>query len=86
MTVLDETSVLFVTSLDRLGRNYKEIIQQWKIITQEKGSDIVVLDMPLLDTRNKKDLLGTLISDMVLTILSYVAETERNFIRNRQAE
>ena len=86
LTVLDETSVLFVTSLDRLGRNYKEIIQQWKIITQEKGSDIVVLDMPLLDTRNKKDLLGTLISDMVLTILSYVAETERNFIRNRQAE
>lgn len=86
LTVLDETSVLFVTSLDRLGRNYKEIIQQWKIITQEKGSDIVVLDMPLLDTRNKKDLLGTLISDLVLTILSYVAETERNFIRNRQAE
>ncbi|MDY2924556.1 MAG: recombinase family protein, partial [Treponema sp.] len=86
LTVLDETSVLFVTSLDRLGRNYKDIIQQWKIITQEKGSDIVVLDMPLLDTRNKKDLLGTLISDLVLTILSYVAETERNFIRNRQAE
>ena len=86
LSVLDEKSVLFVTSLDRLGRNYKDIIRQWKIITQEKGSDIVVLDMPLLDTRNKKDLLGTLISDLVLTILSYVAETERNFIRNRQAE
>lgn len=86
LSVLNEKSVLFVTSLDRLGRNYKDIIRQWKIITQEKGSDIVVLDMPLLDTRNKKDLLGTLISDLVLTILSYVAETERNFIRNRQAE
>ena len=84
LSVLDEKSVLFVTSLDRLGRNYKDIIRQWKIITQEKGSDIVVLDMPLLDTRNKKDLLGTLISDLVLTILSYVAETERNFIRNRR--
>ena len=86
LSVLNEKSVLFVTSLDRLGRNYKDIIRQWKIITQGKGSDIVVLDMPLLDTRNKKDLLGTLISDLVLTILSYVAETERNFIRNRQAE
>ena len=86
LEILDADSVLFVTSLDRLGRNYKEIMLQWKAITQEKGADIVVLDMPLLDTRNRKDLLGTLISDLVLTILSYVAETERNSIRTRQAE
>lgn len=83
---LDSESVLFITSLDRLGRNYSEIIRQWKIITQEKCADIVVLDMPLLDTRSKKDLLGTLISDLVLTILSYVAETERSFIKTRQKE
>ena len=83
---LDSESVLFITSLDRLGRNYSEIIHQWKIITQEKCADIVVLDMPLLDTRDKKDLLGTLISDLVLTILSYVAETERSFIKTRQKE
>lgn len=83
---LDSESVLFITSLDRLGRNYSEIIRQWKIITQEKCADIVVLDMPLLDTRSKKDLLGTLISDLVLPILSYVAETERSFIKTRQKE
>ncbi|WP_294429758.1 CDP-glycerol glycerophosphotransferase family protein [uncultured Treponema sp.] len=83
---LDSKSVLFVTSIDRLGRNYSEIIQQWKIITQEKKADIVVLDMPLLDTRRSKDLLGTLISDLVLSLLSYVAETERTFIRERQKE
>ena len=76
LELLDAESVLFVTSLDRLGRNYQEIIRQWKTITQEKGADIVVLDMPLLDTRERRDLLGTLISDLVLTILSYVAETE----------
>ncbi len=86
MTILDSNSVLFITSIDRLGRNYEEIIQQWKIITQEKNADIVVLDMPLLDTRRSKDLLGTLISDLVLSLLSYVAETERNFIRERQKE
>ena len=86
MTVLDSDSVLFVTAIDRLGRNYEEIIQQWKIITQEKKADIVVLDMPLLDTRRSKDLLGTLISDIVLSLLSYVAETERTFIRERQRE
>lgn len=86
LAVLDSESVLFVLSIDRLGRNYKEIIEQWKIITQEKGADIVVLDMPLLDTRSQKDLLGTLISDLVLTILSYVAQTERDFIRTRQSE
>ena len=83
---LDENSVLFITSIDRLGRNYKEIIEQWKIITQTKKSDIVVLDMPLLDTRRSKDLLGTLISDLVLSLLSYVAETERTFIKKRQKE
>ncbi len=86
ISLLDEDSVLFVTSIDRLGRNYKEIIEQWKIITQIKKADIVVLDMPLLDTRRSKDLLGTLISDLVLSLLSYVAETERNFIKTRQAE
>lgn len=83
---LDEKSILFISSLDRLGRNYKEIINQWKIITQEKKSDIVILDMPLLDTRKSKDLLGTLISDLVLALLSYVAESERNLIRSRQLE
>lgn len=86
MTVLDSDSVLFVTAIDRLGRNYEEIIQQWKNITQEKKADIVVLDMPILDTRRSKDLLGTLISDLVLSLLSYVAETERTFIRERQKE
>jgi DNA invertase Pin-like site-specific DNA recombinase len=86
ISLLEENSVVYVTSLDRLGRNYSEIMNQWKIITREKKADVVVLDMPLLDTRNKKDLLGTLISDLVLTILSYVAETERNFIKIRQRE
>ena len=86
LALLDSNSVLFVTSIDRLGRNYSEIIRQWKIITQEKMADIVVLDMPLLDTRKHKDLLGTLISDLVLSLLSYVAETERTFIRERQRE
>ena len=86
LTLLDSDSVLFITSIDRLGRNYEEIIQQWKIITQEKKSDIVVRDMPLLDTRKNKDLLGTLISDLVLALLSYVAETERTLIRERQRE
>ena len=86
LALLDSNSVLFVTSIDRLGRNYSEIIRQWKIITQEMMADIVVLDMPLLDTRKHKDLLGTLISDLVLSLLSYVAETERTFIRERQRE
>ena len=86
LKLLNSDSVLFITSIDRLGRNYEEIIVQWKMITQEKKADIVVLDMPLLDTRKSKDLLGTFISDLVLSILSYVAETERNFIRQRQKE
>lgn len=77
---------LVIKSIDRLGRNYKEILEQWRIITKERGAAIVVLDMPILDTREGKDLLGTVISDIVLQLLSYVAETERAFIRQRQAE
>lgn len=78
--------VLVVKSIDRLGRNYEEILDQWRNITKTKGAAIVVLDMPLLDTRNSRDLTGTLIADIVLQLLSYVAETERNFIKQRQAE
>lgn len=78
--------VLVVKSIDRLGRNYDEILEQWRIITKEKQAAIVVLDMPLLDTRSNRDLTGTLIADIVLQLLSYVAETERAFIRQRQAE
>ena len=78
--------VLVIKSIDRLGRNYEEILAQWRIITKEKQADIVVLDMPLLDTRRDRDLMGTLISDIVLQLLSYVAQTEREFIRTRQAE
>ena len=78
---------LFVKSIDRLGRNYEEIMDQWRIISKERDVSIVVLDMPLLDTREKKrDLTGTFIADLVLQILSYVAQTEREFIRQRQAE
>lgn len=86
ISLLNSDSELYITSLDRLGRNYKEIIEQWKIITKDKGASIIVLDMPLLDTRKNKDLLGTFISDIVLSILSYVAETERSFIKARQKE
>lgn len=75
-----------IKSIDRLGRNYDEILEQWRIITREKKVAIVVLDMPLLDTRQGKDLTGTLIADIVLQLLSYVAQTEREFIRRRQAE
>jgi len=79
--------VLAVQSIDRLGRGYDEIIEQWRVITREKGADIVILDMPLLDTRQKeRDLTGTFTSDIVLQILSYVAQTERENIRKRQAE
>ena len=78
--------VLVVKSIDRLGRNYEEILEQWRIITKEKGAAIVVLDMPLLDTRSNRDLTGTLIADIVLQLLSYVAETERAFIKQRQRE
>ena len=77
---------LVIKSIDRLGRNYDEILDQWRIITKEKKADIVVLDMPLLDTRQGRDLTGTLIADIVLQLLSYIAQTEREFIRQRQAE
>ena len=77
---------LVIKSIDRLGRNYDEILEQWRIIAKEKGTAIVVLDMPLLDTRKNKDLTGTLIADIVLQLLSYVAQTEREFIRQRLAE
>ena len=83
---LDNESVLFVKSIDRLGRNYADLNEQWRMITKEKGADIVVIDMPLLDTRREKNLLGTFISDVVLALLSYVAENERMNIRQRQAE
>lgn len=79
--------VLYVKSIDRLGRNYTEILEQWAMITKEKQVDIVVIDMPLLDTRDRgRDLTGKFVADLVLQILSYVAETERDFIRKRQAE
>lgn len=78
--------LLYIKSIDRLGRNYEEIQQQWRLLTKEKGVDIVVLDMPLLDTRQGKDLMGTFLSDIVLQVLSFVAENERINIRQRQAE
>ncbi len=78
--------VLYVLSIDRLGRDYEEIIYQWKYLTQEKKVDICVLDMPLLDTTMCKDLMGTFIADLVLQILSFVAESERNSIRERQRQ
>ena len=83
---LNENAILFVKSIDRLGRNYEEIIEQWRIITKVKRADIVVLDMPLLDTRREKNLMGTFIADIVLQILSYVAQTERENIKQRQSE
>lgn len=83
---LDGNSVLFVKSIDRLGRNYADLNEQWRKITKEKGADIVVIDMPILDTRRERNLLGTLISDIVLALLSYVAENERMNIHQRQAE
>ena len=83
---LKKGDTLIVKSIDRLGRNYDEILEQWRVITKEKQVDIVVLDMPLLDTRRNRDLTGTLIADIVLQLLSYVAQTEREFIRQRQAE
>lgn len=86
LSLLSPGDVLVVKSIDRLGRNYAEILTQWRIITKERQAAIVVIDMPLLDTRNSRDLTGTLIADIVLQLLSYVAETERSFIRQRQAE
>ena len=83
---MKKDDLLYVKSIDRLGRNYDEILEQWRILTKEKGVDIVVLDMPLLDTRRGKDLMGTFLSDIVLQVLSFVAENERTNIRQRQAE
>ena len=83
---LKKDDLLYIKSIDRLGRNYEEILQQWRVLTKEKGIDIVVLDMPLLDTRRGKDLMGTFLSDIVLQVLSLVAENERTNIRQRQAE
>ena len=83
---MKKDDLLCVKSIDRLGRNYKEIQEQWRILTKDKGIDICVIDMPLLDTRQCKDLMGTFIADLVLQILSFVAENERANIRQRQAE
>ena len=83
---MKKDDLLYIKSIDRLGRNYKEILEQWRILTKEKGVDIVVMDMPLLDTRRGKDLMGTFLSDIVLQVLSFVAENERENIRQRQAE
>ena len=86
MRKLRTGDLLYIKSIDRLGRNYDEIQNQWRLLTREKGVDIVVIDIPLLDTRINKDLIGTLIADLVLQILSYVAHSERDIIRQRQAE
>lgn len=83
---LKRNDLLYIKSIDRLGRNYTEILEQWRILTKEKGIDICVIDMPLLDTRRGKDLVGTFLSDIVLQVLSFVAENERSNIRQRQAE
>lgn len=86
MKRLRSGDLLVIKSIDRLGRNYDEIIEQWRILTKERGVDIRVLDMPLLDTTHAKDLLGTFIADLVLQVLSYCAHAERESIRQRQAE
>ena len=83
---MKKDDLLYIKSIDRLGRNYEEIIEQWRHLTKEKRIDIIVLDMPLLDTRRGKDLMGTFLSDIVLQLLSFVAENERSNIRQRQAE
>lgn len=83
---LKQGDLLYIKSIDRLGRNYEDIQNQWRILTKERGVDIAVIDMPLLDTRNGKDLMGTFISDVVLQLLSFVAQNEREAIRKRQAE
>lgn len=83
---LKKDDLLYIKSIDRLGRDYDEILKQWRLLTKDKGVDIVVLDMPLLDTRRGKDLMGTFLSDIVLQVLSFVAENERANIRQRQAE
>jgi len=86
MRKLKSGDLLYIMSIDRLGRNYDEIREQWRVLTKERGVDIAVIDMPLLDTRKDKDLMGTFIADLVLQILSFVAHSERESIRKRQAE
>ncbi len=86
MKKLKEDDLLIVKSIDRLGRNYEEIIEQWRYITKTKKADIMVIDMPILDTRRGKDLMGTFLSDIVLQVLSFVAENERDNLKQRQAE
>lgn len=86
VSMLQEGDLLYIMSIDRLGRNYAEIQNQWRMLTKEIGIDICVIDMPLLDTRNGKDLMGTFIADLVLQILSFVAENERENIRKRQEQ
>lgn len=86
MSILKEGDLLYIASIDRLGRNYDEILEQWRLLIKIKKIDICVLDMPLLDTRNGKDLMGSFIADLVLQILSFVAQNERENIRKRQAE
>jgi len=83
---MKEGDILYVKSIDRLGRNYEEILKQWQLLTKEKNVDVVVIDMPLLDTRRGKDLMGTFIADIVLQVLSFVAQNERENIRKRQEE
>ena len=83
---INSGDTIVIKSIDRLGRNYEEILEQWRNITKEKQASIVVLDMPLLNTKQNRDLTGTLIADIVLQLLSYVAQTEREFIKRRQAE
>ena len=86
LRIVKPDDLIYIKSIDRLGRNYTEILEQWKVLTKEKQADLCVLDMPILDTRREKSLLGTFISDLVLTLLSYAAENERLNIRQRQAE
>ena len=86
MKKIKPNDTLVIKSIDRLGRNYEEILDQWRLITKEKKVSIVVLDMPLLDTHSERDLTGTLIADIVLQLLSYVAQTERDFLHQRQKE
>jgi len=86
LKMLKEGDVLYIKSIDRLGRNYREILEQWRVLTKEKKVDIIVLDMPLLDTRRGKDLMGTFIADLVLQLLSFIAENERSNIKQRQRE
>ncbi len=86
MRKIKNGDTVVIKSIDRLGRNYEEILEQWRLITKEKQACVVVLDMPLLNTSQDRDLTGTLIADIVLQLLSYVAQTEREFIRQRQAE